>query len=335
LRVKAETLASRADGVKKVIDELTLGTPTPPQNDNSAQAGTNPNLQSDGSMAPAPGGPDQAPPPPNQANNAPNPQDEGGPAGMPPPPTAAQAAAAQQRQAYGQAYGPPPGYNQNQAPPPYGAQPGGEAVVIPSNSMLRIRINQGLDSKHTQPGTVFDATVINDVVADGAVAVPRGAIVHGVVVEAKSAGAFKGRGEIQLQLTQVVLAGKTFPLVSDIWSSTGPDKTARTVNSTLGLSALGAIIGGVAGGGGGAAIGAGVGAATGLGTSAASGGGQVMVPPEAILTFRLTQPVPVTTVSQAEMDRLGYGVPAGGQPRVYRRYPPPPYSGPGYYPYPY
>jgi hypothetical protein len=350
LRVKAETLASRADGVKKVVDELTLGTPTPPQGDNSAQAGTNPNLQSDGSMAPGPGQPNQAPPPPNQTGVS-NPQDEGGPAGMPPPPNATQ-----QRQPYGQPYGqppsysqaqpygsqaqpygPPPGYNPNPGPPPYGAQPAGEAVVVPNGTMLRIRINQGLNSNHAQPGNIFDATVINDVAADGAIAIPRGATVHGTVVEAKSAGALKGRGEIQLQLTQVVLAGKTFPLTSDIWSSTGPDKTARTVNSTLGLGALGAIIGGVAGGGAGAAIGAGVGGAAGLGASAASGGGQALVPPEAILTFHLTQPAPVTTVSQAEMDRLGYGVPTGGQPRMYRRYPPPPppYSGPVYYPYPY
>ena len=105
-------------------------------------------------------------------------------------------------------------------------------MVVPNGTMLRIRINQGLDSSHSQPGTIFDATVINDVAADGAIAIPRGATVHGTVVAAKSAGALKGRGEIQLQLTQVVLAGKTFPLISDIWSSTGPDKTARTVNST-------------------------------------------------------------------------------------------------------
>jgi BON domain len=336
LRVKAETLASRAEGVKKVIDELTLGTPASPQNDSSAQVGTNPNLQSDGSIAsgaPSAGQPNQAPPPPDQANGAPNPPNDGGYAGMPPQPNATQ-----QRQPYGpppvynpgsQPYRPPTGYSQ--APPPYGAQPAGEAVVIPNGTMLRVRINQGLNSNHAQSGNLFDATVINDVAADGAIAIPRGATVRGTVVAAKTAGALKGRGEIQLQLTDVVLAGRTFPLVSDTWSSMGPDKTSRTVGSTIGLSAIGAMIGAVAGGGGGAAIGATAGAAAGIGTSAASGGGQALIPPEAILTFRLTQPAPVTTVSQAEMDRLGYGVPNGGQPRVVQRYPPPP----AYYPYRY
>ena len=74
-RVMAETLASRAPGVKKVVDELTLsanqaltqGTSVPPDD---AAMGTNPNLQSDGTMAPpwqqSPAPPTQRQPPDNQ-----------------------------------------------------------------------------------------------------------------------------------------------------------------------------------------------------------------------------------------------------------------------------
>ena len=210
------------------------------------------------------------------------------------------------------------------------------AVTVPNGSMLRVRINEGLDSKHTQPGTVFQAIVLNDVVADGYVAIPRGASVQGTVINVEKAGALKGRGELALQLNSVTLGGRTYPIASDVWSNTGGDKTARTVNNAIGLGAVGAIIGGVAGGGAGAAVGAGLGGAAGVGASAASGGGQAFIPPEAILTFHLTQPAALATVSQAEMDRLGYGVPAGAQMR--RRYaqPPPPYGYPVYYPrYPY
>jgi hypothetical protein len=322
-RTLAETLASRAVGVKKVLGELTLGSETattaaPPsdQSQDAAATGTNPNLQSDGTMA-SPAQPDQANPQPTNQSDAPV-------ARQTPPPN---------RRPYPtQPYGPPPAsYPQGE---PYGAQKAGVPVVIPSGTMVRIRINQGLDSKHAQPGNTFDGTVLNDVVADGAVAVPRGASVQGSVVDAKASGALSGRGEISLQLTQVILAGKVYPVVSDHWSSVGADKTLRTVNSALGLGAVGAIIGGVAGGGPGAAIGAGVGGAAGVGTSAASGGGQALIPPEAILTFHLAQPAQVATVSQAEMDRLGYGVPAGLQPRLVRRPPPAYYGyyGPGYYP---
>ncbi len=229
--------------------------------------------------------------------------------------------------AYGQpGYGGQSGYP---ARPQYGAQIGGQPVTVPAGAMLRIRINQGLDSKHTQPGTTFSAVVLNDVVADGAVAIPRGAEIQGVVTESERAGALRGRGELVLNLTQVMLGGRSYPLTTDTWSNVGGDKTGRTVSNAIGLGVLGAIVGGVAGGGAGAAVGAGVGGAAGVGTSAASGGGQAVIPPEAILTFHLTQPAGLQTVSQTEMDRLGYGVgPAG----PIRRRPVPAGYGPGYGP---
>jgi hypothetical protein len=216
-------------------------------------------------------------------------------------------------------------------------QRGGEAVTIPSGAMVRVRVNEAMDSKNTAPGTIFDGVVINDVVAGDAVAIPRGAAVQGKVVEVHSAGSLKGKGVLTLQLTQVTLGGRVYPVVSDVWSHEGADKTGQTVGNAVGLGAFGALIGAVAGGGPGALVGAGIGGAAGVGASAASHRGEAVVPSEAILTFHLTQPVPVTTVSQAEMNRLAESV----QPaqRLRRRYPypapppPPPYYGPGYYPY--
>lgn len=391
-RKLAETIVSRTPGVQKVIDELTLGSETasalPATSATSSGAdgdGSNPLLQSDGTIAsaPSPGIPEGAQQPPaGQDQQQPYPQQPPSPAGQQPQygqqqpygqpvpqggqqqpyPPAQQPQSGQQSQypqppyARQQPYGQQPGYPQQQPygqqpynrpyaaqPPadgqpgvPYGAQRGGMAVTVPNGSMLRVRINEGLDSKHTQPGTAFQAIVLNDVVADGYVAIPRGASVQGTVITVEKAGALKGRGELALQLNSVTLGGRTYPIASDVWSNTGGDKTARTVNNAIGLGAVGAIIGGVAGGGAGAAVGAGLGGAAGVGASAASGGGQAFIPPEAILTFHLTQPAAVATVSQAEMDRLGYGVPAGAQMR--RRYaqPPPPYGYPVYYPrYPY
>lgn len=350
-RQMAENLVARADGVKKVVDELTLGAGSPAGVEPEGGAPAVPGGADNQQHAPDPdtyaaqhGYTGQSAPPDDQmsTNGQPNPPDYGQPNGANNTP--------QRNPAYGQQPGPGNGYGQQpyppagyaarpaNAPPPYGAQVGGQPVTIPAGAMLRIRINEGLDSKHSQPGTPFDALVLNDVVAGGAVAIPRGASVQGVVVDSKSGGVLKGHGELALKLTQVTLGGKTFPVISDVWQRDSSDKSLQTVNSAIGLGAAGAIIGAIAGGGAGAAIGAGVGGAAGVGTSAASGSRQVLVPPEAILTFHLTQPTPITTVSQAEMDRLSSGVPAGG---MRRRYPPPPpaYYGYGYprpyYPYPY
>ena len=367
-RDQAEQLAANAPGVQKVVDELTVGAGSavsqaqgngsgvasgdqsgPPLGGGYPQADTQQAAGAYGQQ----GANDQDVPPPNGPNTDPygRPLSGSGTQQQPapsnqgygqPPYASPQASPYGTPQAGQQPYGYPPqggqmpqyGYNQpnQQAYGPPTGQRGGDVVTVPSGTLLQVRVNQHLNSKTIQAGTPFDAIVVNDIVANGQVAIPRGASVQGTVIEAKSSGTLGGRGDLGLRLDQVTLAGQTYPITSDVFSAHGGDKTVQTVNSAVGLGALGAIFGAVAGGGAGAAIGAGVGGAVGLGASAASGRGNVFIPSEAVLNFRLVQPATVTTVSQVEMQRLGYGVPAAG-PQMVRRYPPPPYYyRPGYYP---
>jgi hypothetical protein len=242
------------------------------------------------------------------------------------------------QQGYGQY---PPQRGGYYSAPAYAGQQAGEQVTIPAGALVRVRINQTLDSARTKPGDRFDGIVVNDVPAAGAIAIPRGATIHGTVVDAKKSGAISGRGELSLQLNSVSLGGQDYPIASDVWQHNGADKAVQSVNSTIVGGVLGALVGAAAGGGQGAAIGAGVGGAAGLGASAASHNGQVYVPSEGLLTFHLAQPATVATLSQEEMDRLAQGAgPTGAEPRpqlVRRRvyYPyPAPYP-PGYYPAPY
>ena len=332
LRTKAENLAARAPGVKKVVDELTLGDtpaatadgvaagqPSPSDPTDAPQAGQ-PVLLSDGTYGPPPDGTGTQPATPQDAPQA---QPEGPPQGPPP------------RQ---------PMYQRNYAPSqqPSGPIPGGQQagldVTVPAGSMLRIRINRGLDSNHIQPGATFDGIVLTDVIAGGAVAIPRGAPVSGVVIDAKKAGTFKGEGQLSLQINSLTLGGNVYPLATDIWARNGRDKTAGTVNNTVGGSAVGALFGALVGGGEGAAIGAGVGAGAGLAGSAASPRGQIIIPPESVLTFTTAAPTTVKTVSEQEMSRLSYAAgPQGpqGPPRGRVRYYSPQYGyyyGPAYYP---
>lgn len=373
-RRRAETLAANADGVKKVVDELRLGS------DLGAAAGPNQGaaplvLQSDGTYAAADGqmtGGQQpvagsAPAEQAQRNNPDadqqldeQRQQQSGQAATPGqapisrqypdgqgPAPQGQGGGAQAGQPQYPPYGPygrrpmpNPNYPQypypqqggapyaQQGGPVAGGQQGGESVVIPSGALLRVRINQPLSSNRSQPGSTFDGIVANDVVAGNMVAIPRGAAVQGRVIDAKSSGVLKGRGEMQVQLTSVTLGGRTYPIVSDVWDHHGGDKTIETINKTAGFGAGGAVIGALAGGGVGAAVGGGIGAALGLGSSAASGNGQIYIPSEAMLTFHTAQAATVTTVSEQEMQRLAYGVPAGADQRAVRR----PYP---VYPYPY
>ena len=316
MRTKAENLAARAQGVQKVVDELELGdTPPAPAGDQAAQGDQNGSpangqpggsqnmvLQSDGTYAPAQGS--AGPPPPDQSmQNGAQPPNE------------------QQMQMQGQSAPPPEGQqappdgrqpmNQNYGPPANGAHiPGGQQagipVTVPPGTILRIRINQGLNSNHVQAGTGFSGTVLTDIVAGGQVAIPRGAAVSGEVVGAKRAGDFKGQGQLALQIDSVTLGGQVYPLQTEVWAATGQNKTGGTVGNTVGTSAFGAIVGGILGGGAGAAVGAGVGAGVGLAGSAATPRGQIIIPPESVLIFQTAVPTTVNTVSEREMQRLSY-----------------------------
>ncbi|MGI4854318.1 MAG: BON domain-containing protein [Janthinobacterium lividum] len=221
---------------------------------------------------------------------------------------------------------------QGQGGPGYYAQqgqPGGVRVVVPDGAVLGVSINHWISSGDAAPGSTFSALVANDILAGGQIAIPRGATVEGTVIDAKGAGALKGRGTLTLQLNTLLMGGQRIPLQTDIFTVTGHDKASRSVGSTIVGAGIGALFGAALGGGTGAAIGAGVGGAAGLGTAAASNGGQATLPPEALLRFRLVTPLPVTTVSEAEMQRLGgYAGPAGrGGPGPYND----PYNRNGYY----
>lgn len=337
LRVQAENIAANANGVKKVIDELTLGAspagPAPTALDQTASLPQGPAPIQRADAQPHRNNPDADQALDQQAEDRQAQQQANS---IPPNPTPEFS-----RRPITRRSSPPYGYP---APPSYaapmdGSQLAGQTVTVPSGTLLRVRVNERLSSARSHPDTVFDGIVVNDVVAGGAIAIPRGATVQGKVLDARSSGVLKGRGEMTLQLTHVILAGKSYPIVSDEWNHHGGDKTLETVNKTAGFGALGALFGAAAGGGVGAAVGGGIGAAAGLGSSAASGNGQVEIPSEAVLTFHLTDPATVQTVSEAEMQRLAYGVPAGGgaQRSASRRTYPEPYYGPyvpGYgYPY--
>ena len=370
-RVKAENLAANATGVKKVVDQLSVGAAVA-QNGNQNQPGPGMVLQSDGTYAPAQPDPnepapgtapatgavmndptnDQAPYQPQgatgngTAGNTTQPATQppatqpGYPQGQYPSPGQYPQQPGQYPQAQGQ-------YPQNRYPAypqrgayaqggqPWGGQEGGQGVTIPVGTLVRVRVNRAISSKQEKPGDVFDGFVANDVVAGGLVAIPRGAAVQGTVIDAKTSGAISGRGELSLNITSVTLGGKVYPVQSDIWAQAGPSKTGNTVSNAAGFGVAGALIGAIAGRGAGAAIGAGAGAAAGVGVSAAERKGQVVIPPEGMVSFHLASPATVTTVSEQEIQRLAYGVPQGGpgayrQPMYARPYGYPAYPQPAY-----
>jgi hypothetical protein len=207
-------------------------------------------------------------------------------------------------------------------------------VTVPAGALVQVRTVEAVSSKSAAEGTPVQFTVIRDVTAGGALAIPRGATVHGVVTEVRQSGQLAGSPELALRLTALDLGGRSYPIESDLFRVKGPSKTGRTAGNVVGGALLGAIVGGVAGGGAGAAIGGVAGGTVGTAASAAEHGPNAWIPAEALVTFHLADPVTVDPVSQEEANRLSQGLNQGG-PQLYRRGNNPPPYGYGAYAYPY
>ena len=187
---------------------------------------------------------------------------------------------------------------QAMAPPPPPPAPTPQPIVVPSGTMLTVRVGQALSSKTSQTGQTFLATLAQPVSVGGMRAIPSGATLSGTVVTAKAKGKIKGEGELTLQLTSVTVKGQTYPIQTAVLDNTVKGKGKRTAATTGGGAAGGALIGGIAGGGKGAGIGALVGAGAGLLGGAMTGNQQIEIPAESALSFRMSAPLTLPPPSQ-------------------------------------
>jgi hypothetical protein len=148
-----------------------------------------------------------------------------------------------------------------------------------------------VNSEQARLGETFRASVDEPVVVDGQTVIQRGADAVAKLVQDKQSGKFEGRTVLTLELQQVMVNGRMVDVTTGDVSEESSSRGARTAKVVGGATAVGAIIGAIAGGGKGAAIGAGSGAAVGGGAQAVTKGQVVKIPSETRLTFTLQQPV--------------------------------------------
>lgn len=171
------------------------------------------------------------------------------------------------------------------APPP--------PVTVPSGTQFSIRLDSELSSETAQVGDLFRASISSPVVVGDTTVIPLGTLVEGRVVDVKSAGRFAGQSDLVLELTRLVVDGKSYSIATDRWSKAGSSRGKSTATKVGGGAAVGAILGGIFGGGKGAAIGAAAGAGAGTGVSAAGKGQQIDLKPETVLSFQLQNSIAV------------------------------------------
>jgi len=102
-------------------------------------------------------------------------------------------------------------------------------------------------------------------------------------------GRFKGGAVLQLKLISLSVHGHDVAVDTSSIVKTAAGKGKRTGVMVGGRAGLGALIGGIAGGGKGAAIGALAGAGAGTPGSAFTGNKDIVLPAESAVSFKLEQ----------------------------------------------
>ena len=167
-------------------------------------------------------------------------------------------------------------------------------VALPAGTHIPLVLHNAISTRSTKPGDPVYFETTYPVVIDGKIIVPAGSWVNGVVTEAKRAGRVKGRAEIMMRLTTLILpnayvislvaspsdagtgGGETTDREGKIKGDTDKASDAGTVMTT---TAAGAGIGALAAQSAkGAGIGAGIGAAAGLASVLLSRGPEAELP---------------------------------------------------------
>jgi len=173
------------------------------------------------------------------------------------------------------------------------APQGKRKITVPAGTRILIRMIDSIDSSKQKAGYRFTASLETNLQVDDVVVASRGTTVYGQLTDAKSSGRMSGSSELVLELTDIVIKGTSYPLLTSTYEIKGQGEGKKTAGKIFGGAGLGALIGGIAGGGKGAGIGALVGAGAGTAVAASKKGQQLSIPSETLLEFRLQQPAPL------------------------------------------
>lgn len=160
-------------------------------------------------------------------------------------------------------------------------------VTVPAGTTLLVRMIDTVDSSKNAVGSRFAASLETNLEVDGEVVAPAGTKVYGRLAQSKEAGRMAGKSELQLELTEIVVNGTAYPVLSSDYQAKGKSSGGRSAKRILGGAGLGAVIGGIAGSAG---VGAAIGAVAGTTAAVVQKGEKVSVPSETLLEFRLQQP---------------------------------------------
>ena len=171
--------------------------------------------------------------------------------------------------------------------------PADREITIPAGTTLRLDLGTALASDTSKVEDAVQATLRQAVSVDGAVVLPVGTELKGVVTAVERPGRVKGRAQIAYRFNTLLAADETYKVKTSAIGHQG-EATKSEDATKIGVGAgAGAVLGGILGGGDGAAKGAAIGGAAGTGVVLATRGKELKLAPGLNVATTLTAPLTV------------------------------------------
>ena len=205
----------------------------------------------------------------------------------------------------------PPAQQQAAPAEPAPAKAPVKKVLVPAGTRLPLVVHNSISTRFTKAGDPIYLETTFPIILENRIVIPAGSYVSGEVITAKRPGKVKGRGELQVRLTNLILPNGYTARLDAIptGGETGANDTVEeegkikgdsnksgdlgTVLTTTGAGAgVGGLVGVAAGSSGkGAAIGGAAGAAAGLLAVLLTRGPELEVPRGSVLDIQLDRPL--------------------------------------------
>src|SRR5580700_3262047 len=108
-----------------------------------------------------------------------------------------------------------------------------KTVTVPAGTRILIRTADSIDSSKQKAGYRFTASLETNLQADNVVVARRGTPVYGVLATASSAGKMKGSSELGLELTDIVINGTSYPLMTSTYEIEGKGEGSNTAKKVF------------------------------------------------------------------------------------------------------
>ena len=184
-------------------------------------------------------------------------------------------------------------------------------LIVPAGTRLPLVVHNAISTRYTKAGDPIYLETTFPIIQDGRIVIPAGSYVSGEVVSAKRPGKVKGRAELQVRLTNIILPNGYLARLDAIptGADTGANDTVGEEGKIKGDSDksgdLGTVLTGTGSGAGtggligvaagnaakGAAIGGAAGAAVGIMTMLLTRGPELEVPRGSVVDIQLDRPL--------------------------------------------